>query len=435
MTSRRLRVDRALQVLPELDDLVRLRGALLGVSEPDHELARIGAGAYATADTRTLDADDLDAQVERIVAEVRSRTEQVLRHSVAALRSAQSGHWAEAARALMAAGEVEEGARRLEQAERFYRKALELGRKPRDRSAEGLAWRRLGRVLRLLGRLEEATKHYRRGFDVADAQRDVEGMIIACQGLGNVAVDQGSWDEAERWYTRGLELAPADPPTQRHFELYNNLAVTTLRSGRLEACERWLDRATEAGRVMEQHTALVALDNSRGRLLMARGLLAPAEKVFRDALRKEPGPFTRGRLVVNLAESLVAQGRLGEAQAMAREAELAAIDHGSALLLADAYRLLGAIARESADPDGIIFYEQALDVCREYQLPDLELAITHVEYAAMESVLGHRESAEARLSDALQTLRRIGSAPEVRRAETELARIQHASPESPAKDT
>src|SRR3954465_9850980 len=148
VTTRPLKIDHALKALPEVDDLGGLREALIGVSREDRGQAWSAAAAYATLDGRLADTAALEARIAALADEARQRVDAVMRHSLAALRALESGDEAAAARALVAAGEVEEEAGRVDEAESFFRQALALGRRPRDRSAEGLALRRLGRVAR-----------------------------------------------------------------------------------------------------------------------------------------------------------------------------------------------------------------------------------------------------------------------------------------------
>ncbi|HEV2148476.1 MAG TPA: tetratricopeptide repeat protein [Longimicrobiaceae bacterium] len=423
MSPRRLRLDQALGAIPESDELAPLRDALIGASREDAERAWAASEAYATLDTRLADTGALDEQVSALAERVRARTEAVLRHTVRALRALKDGDEAEAAGALVSAGELEEAEGRLEAAERYYRKALDLGRKPRDRRAEGLALRRLGRVARARGRLEEALDLYRRGYDSAEAMRDAGGMVVACQGAGNVYMDQGLWERAREWYLRGLAHLETGTPSRMLWELYNNLSVVELRSGDVAESSAWLDRAEGVVRALDDPRGPFFLSNARGRVGMARELPREAEDAFRKALESARTPQDRGIALLNLAESLLQQERLVEAEAVARELEKTAIVHRTIYLLLDLYRMLGAIARARGDAEGFLFYEQALDLCRERGAPLVELAATQHEYALFEAAQGSPESAAERLREALALYERLGMGPELSRARAELARI------------
>ncbi|HEX6751549.1 MAG TPA: tetratricopeptide repeat protein [Longimicrobium sp.] len=424
MTTRPLKVDHALKALPEVDDLGGLREALIGASREDRGRAWAASEAYATVDARIADTAALDARIAAIADEARSRVETVMRHSLAALRALEAGDEAAASRALVAAGEVEEDAGRLDAAEACYRQAAALGRRPRDRSAEGLAVRRLGRIARERGDLDAALRHYLASYEIAVAQRDTEGAVVACQGTGNVYGDQGLWEKAREWYERGVSLLSEEIPTRPLWQLYSNLAVVARRTGDLGASEAWLDRAEAIVGQLDDAAGRLPIENGRARLLVERGDYAAAAAAYRRSLEAQGSPSLRGAVLSNLADCLLLAGDLRGAVAAARELERLAMVHRLTPLLPHAYRTLGAAARARRDEEGFVFYEQALDLCRAPGSPPFELAQTQHEYALFEAAMGHPESAVARLDEALAIYRRLGTRPEMEKAEREKVEIQ-----------
>jgi len=424
VTTRPLKVDHALKALPEVDDLGGLREALIGVSREDSRRAWAASAAYATVDGRLADVAALEARIAALAEEARERVDAVMRHSVAALRALEAGDEAAAARALVAAGEVEEDAARLDAAEAFYRQALALGRRPRDRRAEGLALRRLGRVARERGDLEPALRFYLAGYEVAVAQRDTEGAIVACQGVGNVYVDQGLWEKAREWYERGVGQAGESTRSQLLWQLFSNLSVVARRSGELQASGEWLDRAEALVLATDDPVGRLPIENGRARLLVARGNYAAAARAYRRSLEGQGSPTVRGAVLAALAECLLAAGDLRGTEAAARELERLAVVHRLPTLLPDAYRTLGAVARARREEEGFVFYEQALELCHAPGSPPFELAQTQHEYALWEREMGRTESAVARLEEALAIYRRLGTRPEMARATREMDELR-----------
>lgn len=423
MIARRLKVDRALEALPEVEDLAPLREALIGASREDGERAWAASAAYATVDARLVDAAALEARVTELAERERDRVEAVLRRSVAALRALEAGDEAAAARELVAAGEIEEGAGRLDAAAECYRRALALGRRPRDRAAEGLALRRLARVARARGDLDEALRLYLGSYEVAMAQRDVEGAVVACQGVGNVHVDRGEWERAREWYLRGLRQAGDETSSRALWQLLTNLAVVARRTGDLEACEEHLERAAGVVRALGDEAGTLPVENGRARLLEARGHPAAAEAAYRRSLEARGSPAERATVLSSLADCLLAAGKAREAEAAARELERTALVHGLAPLLPHAYRTLGGAARARGDGEAFLFYEQALDLCRAVGAAPIELAETQREYARWEAAAGLAESAAARLEEALAIYSRLGTGPEIEQTERELEMV------------
>jgi tetratricopeptide (TPR) repeat protein len=413
MTRKRLKLEHALDVLPEVDELVPLRAALADSSRPDEEKFWAESQEYLTLQQRVALPERLQERVPELVEQVRRHTEGLFRHATLALEAVQNGDLPGAAGELVAAGEMEEAARRFDRAERYYRKALELGRRPRNRAAEGLALRRLGRVARARGDLDAALRLYRKGYEVADAQRDVQGAVVACQGLGNVWGDQGRWDEARRWYQRGLELLGASAASAQLWEICVNLATVERHAGDLAGARGWLERAEKAIRETGDPRGAFFLENNRGQLHVAAGNPVRAEEACRRAVEHASDPYLRTVALVNLAESLLLQRRVREAATVAREAERLAIGAGITVKLPAVYRLLGAVARAAGEPDSFVFFEQALSVGREFGAPPVEYALTQRDYGIADAEDGNREAARARLGEAERVFEELGSRVEL----------------------
>ncbi|HYR11948.1 MAG TPA: tetratricopeptide repeat protein [Longimicrobium sp.] len=422
MTQRALKIDAALRAIPETDDLAHLRDALLSASRADGGLAWGSAEDYPALSTRLADPAALESQVEALAERVRRRVEGVMRHTVRALAALERGEAAEAARHLVDAGEAEEAERRLDQAREFYERALEIGRKPRDRQGEGLALRRLGRVARAMGQWEVATRRYQESFEVAVAQRDEVGAVVACQGLGNVHVDQSRWSEAREWYLRGVERCPARPPTAEYVHLCVGLSVVERRLGALDAAAEWLARGEETAAGLGDGL-MAYVDHGWGRLHLARGEAEDAESAFRRALGRELDPAFRVAVMAGLSEPLLRQGRTREALAAARDAEALAIHHHAVLRLPDVYRALGAAAEERGDAEAYLFYEKALEVCRDHGLPAFEAAATQHHYGRLEARRGDSEAAAARLGEAYRLYAELNARMEADEVAQELGRM------------
>jgi Tetratricopeptide repeat/Peptidase C39 family len=142
-------------------------------------------------------------------------------------------------------------------------------------------------------RLEEAEALYR---EVLEVRPD---SVRAWVDLGNVASDRGRRDDAESAYRRALAIDPDDR------DALNNLAWLLLEEGsRLEEAESLAARAaTVPG--PDRHLA----EDTLGRIQLARGRCAEAERTFRAALAAD-----------SLTEEMVAKLR----DSLARATECAA---------------------------------------------------------------------------------------------------------------
>lgn len=403
-----------------------LREALVEASGADEAHALGSAARLATVDRRAADLSRVEARVPELAERVRDRAARVLSLAVSALRALEAGDEAEAARALVSAGEAEEADDRLAQAEEYYRKALEMGRRPRDRAGEALALRRLGRVARRRGRYEPALALYAHSAEISEHLGDTGGVVVGLLGAGHALADQGRWAEARDHYLRAEGLVE-DRATPEFVHLCNALSVVERRMGNLEASAGWLERGEAEVERISDPSAPAYLEHGRARLHLAAGDHAAAEAVFRRALQRPLSSPERVAVLINLAEALLEAGRVAEAETSVRDAERDALARGDLTPLPHVYMVLGNIARLRRDADGFVFFEQALEVIRQRSLPELEHATVQHEYGRFEAELGHDESAAARLRIAADTFRALGSGPDAENAEHEIRRIRGES--------
>ena len=134
--------------------------------------------------------------------------------------------------------------------------------------------------------------------------------------------------------------------------------------------------------------------NARGQLAQVRGEAEEAEGYFRNALAAAGGAGARVVVGLNLAECLLAQGRLLDAAETARRAELEAVTSGQIPRLPEVYRILGRIAATGDNPDAFVLFERALEIIRERDLPALEKARTLQAYAEAEARRGETGAAQ-----------------------------------------
>ena len=423
VSRRPLRIEQALDSLPELEELAPLREALIDSARTELDEAWAASSVYSTVGRRVAQPALVEEMLPEIVERLRVRTEKVLRHAVAAVAALEAGDLAAAASALIAAGEIEEGAWRLDQAHGYYLKAAELGRKPRDRRGEALALTRLGRIARTRGELAEALRLYREGFDLCEAARDVAGMVVACTGIGNVYVDQGNWAEAGSWYRRGMEHV-RDRSSSEFLHLCNALSVIERRLGRLAESEEWLDLGERESSRAQDSPARGYLLHGRARLHLARGEVREAEALLRWMVEEEADPVARISGLTNLAEPLLLQGSTEEAEGVLREAEDLALRYRAVGHLAYVYEQMGNVARARKDPEGFIFFEQALDLVRHHRLPLAQQAGIQQAYGRFEGATGATESALARLSIARKCYRGIGAEVEATMVEADMNELE-----------
>jgi tetratricopeptide (TPR) repeat protein len=427
-----LLVERALALVPEGEEFLPLSDAVIGSSVADGDKRWARSGAYATIGKRVVDSARLVEQIPALVERAQRRLQELFTLIVQAIQHQQSGNLAAAVEMLIRAGELEESNRCLDKAEKLYQLALEIARDLKDKGPQVLALRRLGRTMRSVGRLQEAWQWYEQSFQLSGDEMDGEGQVIACQGLGNICGDRGERDRARTWYDRGLKLARGNDDPSLLWPFFINFSLLARMSGDLEEAESCLVKAREHIEKAGGGSAMLFWYNSKGLLLIERDDAAGAEAVYREGLASTPDPFWELTLRVNLGQALLAQGRLFEADEQARKAEEVGVLHRLITDLVDVYDLLGSIARARCDEDGFIFYEQALQVCRERSMPPVKEAAIFHGYGLLHHSCGRVPEATAYLEQALEIYRSLGLAREQARVETDLGMVQceHAKQEA-----
>ncbi len=419
----RLLVERALALVPDSEEFLPLTDAVIGTSRADQEKLWARSGAYATLGKRVVDPGALSALLPVIAEKAQRRLQELFQLIFAAIQEQQAGNLAAAARKLIEAGEFEEAERHLEKAESFYCMALEIARDLREKEPHILALRRLGRVCRSQGCLDDAWSWYEQSYHLSTDQLDLAGQVIACQGLGNLCDDRGQRDRARSWYERGLALARGLSQPELVWPFYTNLSVLARKSGELDEAESFLARARELITAAGDETGMLFWYNSEGLLLLEREDAVGAERLYREALERSQDPFWEMTMRINLGEALVHQGRLFEAEEEARRAEEIAILNRFIADLVDVYDLLGFIARTRCDEEGFVFYEQALKVCQERSLPQVQEAKIYHGYGRLHQACGRIEEAAAYLERAREIYASLGLAAELGRVVEDLGSL------------
>lgn len=433
MSRSEVTVEELLRLLPSVEELEVLRLQLVSAAIPDPERTWDSSSSYSTVDKRILAPEDVEiaiAQAEQAVLQHMTRLHEGLRP---VFRAWFSGQPDEAARHLIALGELQEGSGRAVGASQCYRAALSVSLPLADKGAQILALRRLGRVALALGEFTDATAYYTRSADLARDTDDLRGQVIAHTGAGNVKTYQGRWAEAAEIYREALarvESAGTDELRLERGQLFNNLAGVSHRTGRLDESEEWLARAQEIWAPMDAPLETAIWHLHRGHVRKAQGRLEDARECYQAGLNLSIPSSLKAILAADLAYVWLVDGYMAEAEGMARVAEEHAIATRSPYTLGYMYRQLGNLARARGDEDGFTFYEKALQIAREKGYPSLE-AETLADYAELRGRNGGAEEAVAYLERARELFLELGSVQDLERAEQVLAQLRKTGEADP----
>ena len=420
-----LRVEQALRLLPDVEDLAPLRGFVVSLSSSRSPEAWAAAEPNRTIGKRTLDPTTLRARVPQVLNRVTGRVAVLYDAAVDALESEQSGDFSQAVRALVRAGAYEEQSVRYSQAHAWYRQALGVAEQLRDRQPEMEALCHLGRLEASRGYLDEGARAFQRSLALAEAELDNEHAAGACKGLGDVLFAQSQWAGAEAWFARGLQYAKS-----------NRAMAGSLSLGLGQAAQRRGEHGVAVERMRWALENFAAVGDNAGviRTLLARGLMEAAEgktaealATYREALShlpvSDPDPVLELSVRLRLAELYIDLGRLPDADDETRRAEDLAITHQQPRWLARTYVIMGKLRGRQGDENGFVFFEQAIELCRSGEPARRLEADVYREYAGFRTTMGDRHEARAYLERARDLLEPFGDAVALDRIEQELRQL------------
>ncbi|MBN2071737.1 MAG: CHAT domain-containing protein [Candidatus Krumholzibacteriota bacterium] len=186
-----------------------------------------------------------------------------------------------------------------EEAERYYRKALELDReilgKMHPFVAEDLT--NLGILLHEMGRMEDVDTLYREAYAIYSSEEidDQENSAWVMSSLGSLLKDKGELAEAEALFRRVLAVyrqmwGEIDPDVA---SCMNDLATTLVAKGDIQEAEPLFRQALNIySQLEDDHSfdrAIVMLN--LGSLLQDREFYAGAEQLYRQAIEIFEGIF------------------------------------------------------------------------------------------------------------------------------------------------
>jgi class 3 adenylate cyclase/tetratricopeptide (TPR) repeat protein len=257
---------------------------------------------------------------------------------------------------------------------------------------------------------EQAIAGFRAGLSLAG---EMDHRALSVEGhlrLGFHLFNVGEIAASERELRKCTELAAELGSLRDQARAAFLLGLVSFYLGAADDAERmnlqardWLDRTSEPYFQMQNYRAL-------GLYALTRDDLDEAERRLQEAIRV--GIEEGGRYVIEvyrfLIETLVRQGRLGDATALL---EFASRSVPKEDLVARAYAELaqGAVAAVEGDRRALDLYEDAIRILDDHELP-IEAADARVTYASALANFGEPGAAVDQLASARDAFERMGAA-------------------------
>jgi tetratricopeptide (TPR) repeat protein len=401
-----LRVEQALRLVPDVEALAPLRALLLSCSRQDEAHVWASSSPYLTVGKRLVHSTELERQLPEALDREREHLARLYQSVVTALEAEQRGETPAAVQSLLDAGAREEAIGRHGPARAWYEAAGVMSEQLSDRGPELTVLNRLGALELEAANPVAAARLFQRSLALAESGSYPGEAMDACLGLGAVSLAEGNLFGAQAWYQRGLQLADSDP--LRSSRLHHQLALVSLARTELAQAEGHLARARGGFERLGDFLEMARTLNTQGRLDWALGRSAQTSAAYREALawcRRSGGAADlEAEIRLNLAEVYLADGRILEAEQEARRAEDLAIGQNVPRLLVPIYLFLGRLRGLQRDGGGFVFFEKAIELCRELAVAPALEGQAYREYAAFRDGMGERAEAAALLECAAEIL-------------------------------
>jgi tetratricopeptide (TPR) repeat protein len=206
---------------------------------------------------------------------------------------------------------------RLEEAEDWYRKALEIQEERGDRPGMAGTYHQLGRTAQDRGRPEEAENWFRQALEIQAGLGDRPGMAISYHQLGRTVQERGRLEEAEDWYRKALDIEAelGDRPSMAL--TYGQLGLLAGERGLLAESEDWYRKSLTIDEEFGNRLGMARTYHNLGRIAQDRGRLEEAEDWYRHSLAIEKEFDSRPAMAMSYGQlGLLAEARQQSGQAL-----------------------------------------------------------------------------------------------------------------------
>ena len=162
---------------------------------------------------------------------------------------------------------------KLDEAGRWYRKALAILGDLGDRPSMAATYHQLGINAQMRRRLDEADQWYRQAVLIREELGLQALLATDYHQLGTTASERGKLDEADNWYRKALAIKEELGNRPGMASDYQGLGITAQMRGRLDEAEEWYRRALA---IMEDLGDAPGMAKTYGVLGIARGGAAAA---------------------------------------------------------------------------------------------------------------------------------------------------------------
>ncbi len=171
-----------------------------------------------------------------------------------------------------------------EEAEKLYKKALELARKTENSNLLGNANNQLGYLLMLKGNYDEADSFLETAAAFFGSIHDNRGTSNVYGNLGTLYFRQGKYEDAKLYFIRSIQLAQLYKHTSSNAQIVATLGLTYMNLGKYDDGIRWQQSQLDLCKKVNDRQGMATLYVNMGIVYFEKGDFNNALECYKQGL-------------------------------------------------------------------------------------------------------------------------------------------------------
>jgi tetratricopeptide (TPR) repeat protein len=272
-------------------------------------------------------------------------------------------------------GIVAQERQKFDEAEQRYRKALEIRERLGLERDAAYDYHQLGRIAEERQKLEEAEQWYRKALEIFERLGLERDAADDYHQLGMIAQERQEFDEAEQWYRKALEIFERLGLERHAAADYHQLGMIAEERQKFEEAEQWYCKALEIRERLGLERDAASDYHQLGMIAQERQKFDEAEQWYRKALEIFERLGVERHAAADyhqLGNIALLRQKFEEAEQWYRKALEISERLGLERYAADDYHQLGIIAQERQKfEEAEQWYRKALEVYERLRRPPL----------------------------------------------------------------
>ncbi|WP_052418739.1 tetratricopeptide repeat protein [Methanolacinia paynteri] len=267
-------------------------------------------------------------------------------------------------------GRVAQEQRKWEQAEKCYKKALEICEEFNDRYEQAKIYHQLGRVAQEQRKWKETEKYYKTALEIDLEFNDRHEQAKTYHQLGIVAQEQRRLKQAEKYYRKALEIDIEFNDRYEQAKIYHNIGFVAQEQQKWEQAEKYYKTALEIDIELNNRYEQASTYHQLGNVAQEQRKWKEAEQYYRKALEIDiefNNRYEQASTYHQLGIVAQEQQKWKEAEKYYRKALEVDLEFNDRYEQASTYHQLGMVAQKQQKwEQAEQYYRKALEIFEEF---------------------------------------------------------------------